>query len=121
MPIPRAVALLALALCAPLACSGDDEPSVERRLVDELEAQVGVEGVDVSCPEDAEPARGARFDCRVSKGGETATVRVTYDTDEHFTFDLAEGEPVPGFILDAVDEQLPPTSTTSTTVVGASG
>ena len=40
--------------------------------------------------------------------------------DDHFTFDLAEGEPVPDFILEAVDAELPDRATTTSTVPSSS-
>ena len=117
----RALLVLTATVVAGLGAGcGDDGDSVSDRLGDELEEQVGVEGADVSCPDGAEAERGAVFDCRVSKDGETATIRVSYDTDDHFTFDLAEGEPVPDFILEAVDADLPDRATTTSSTAAPS-
>lgn len=76
---------IGLLLCCPLllgACSKVlDMDKVESGIEDGLNEQLGVDA-DVDCPDEREAKRGDTFQCKVSAGGDTATVRVEQKDDE---------------------------------------
>jgi predicted kinase len=68
---------------------------LERRLGRELSASLGVEGIQVRCPEPIDVARGAVVRCtaRVRDDDRTLRVAVTQIDDEgHVTWELVDPE-----------------------------
>ena len=93
--LPRAT--LALALAVSIATGGCvhqtlDADQLERRLGRSVSARLGVEGVEVTCPDDVRVQRGGRFVCVARAQGETVGIRIEVtqvDDDGRITWEIA--------------------------------
>jgi hypothetical protein len=86
--------VLAAAVLALAACSGEvsvggettvDSSSLEQQLADQLAPKAGVkpDDVSVSCPDDQEVAKGAKFSCTLTApNGDEVPVDVTLKDDD---------------------------------------
>jgi Domain of unknown function (DUF4333) len=65
-----------------------DGPSLNGLLASEMQKQLDVQGVTVSCPDDVPAEAGGVFDCiATTPDGTTMTIRVTQTDDQgHVTF-----------------------------------
>jgi hypothetical protein len=90
---PTLVLLLALSVatgaCAPRTL---DREQLERTLSRKISDQLGIDGIEVECPDEVEARQGSTVDCIARAPGETAGLRIEVtqlDDDGNVTWEIA--------------------------------
>jgi hypothetical protein len=102
--VARLVTVVALAAAAASCTKPLDTTGLQSTLKQQLEAELGTTGLNVSCPTDVKVQAGGTFQCSVTKSGTaTLTIDVTQSDDRgHVTWSVS-----------GASTSTPPTSTPS--------